>query len=64
MGTDRFKPSLDNKFEEGAIVYAKEHPSIALVIRRYLHRIYYCKIVDSPEDNELVYFERELKETL
>ncbi len=64
MGMDRFKPSLDNKFKEGEVVYAKECPSIPLIIRRYVHRVYYCKIVDAPEDDELVYYERELVEPL
>ena len=64
MGIDRFKPSLDNKFKEGEIVYAKEYPTIPLIIRRYVHRVYYCRIVDDPENKELVYFERELTQSL
>lgn len=61
---NRFKPSLDNKFKEGEIVYAKECPAIPLIIRRYVHRIYYCRIIDDPEDDELVYYERELVQGL
>lgn len=64
MGINRFKPSLDNKYKEGEIVYAKECPGIALIIRRYVSRIYYCKIVDDAENDELVYYERELQEAL
>lgn len=64
MAADRFKPSLDNKFKEGEIVYAKECPTIPLIIRRYIHRVYYCRIVDDPEDDELVYYERELVQSL
>lgn len=64
MGLDRFKPSSDNKYKEGEIVYAKECPTIPLVIRRYLHRVYYCKIVDDTKGEELVYYERELTEAL
>jgi len=60
----RFKPSEENKYKEGEIVYAKECPSIPLKVRRYVHRIYYCRIVDDPEDDELVYFERELVQAL
>ena len=64
MGAERFKPSLDNKFKEGDLVYAKECPKIPLMIRRYVHRIYYCRIVDDSEAGELVYYERELVEPL
>ncbi len=60
MGIDRFKPSLDNAFKEGEIVYAKECPTIPLMIRRYVHRVYYCKLVGNEEAKELVYYEREL----
>ncbi|MBO3697891.1 hypothetical protein [Roseivirga sp. E12] len=64
MGIDQFKPKKDNKYKEGEIVYAKECPSIPLVIRRYVHRVYYCKIVDDKEEDELVYYERELIQPL
>lgn len=60
MGNDRFKPSLDNIFKEGEIVYAKESPTLPLIVRRYVHRVYYCRKLDDPEGGELVYFEREL----
>ena len=60
MGTDQSRPSLDNKYKEGETVYAKECPSLALIVRRYVHRIYYCKIVSDPNSDEVVYFEREL----
>jgi hypothetical protein len=64
MNSDRFKPGIGNKFSEGEIVYAKEHPAVSLIIRRYVHRIYYCRIIDDPQGDELVYFERELMESL
>lgn len=60
MGLDRFKPTFDNKYKAGETVFAKESPTIPLIIRRYVHRIYYCKIVDDPENAESVYYEREL----
>ncbi len=60
MGLDRFKPTFDNKYKVGETVYAKESPNIPLVIRRYVHRVYYCKNVASPENFESVYYEREL----
>jgi hypothetical protein len=51
---------MENKFEEGSTVYAIVAPSVALVIRRYVERVYYCMVKDQPEQKEQVYFEREL----
>ncbi len=51
---------MENKYKEGQVVYAKENPLLKLIIRRYVDRIYYCKVQDDPDRKELVYFEREL----
>lgn len=51
---------MENKFKEGEVVQAKVNPNLNLVIRRYVDRIYYCKIQSDPTRKELVYFEREL----
>lgn len=51
---------MENKYKEGEIVYAKVDPGLKLVIRRYVDRIYYCKIQDDPNRKELVYFDREI----
>ena len=51
---------MENKFKEGEVVQAKVNPTLNLVIRRYVDRIYYCKIQSEPTHKELVYFEREL----
>ena len=51
---------MENKYKEGDIVSAKTNPGLKLVIRRYIKRIYYCKIQKAPNQKELVYFEREL----
>lgn len=51
---------MENKYKEGQVVFAKVNPSLKLVIRRYIDRIYYCKIHNKPDQKELVYFEREL----
>lgn len=51
---------MENKFKEGEEVYAKVNPSLKLIIRRYVDRIYYCKIKENPTQKELVYFEREI----
>ncbi len=51
---------MENKFAEGSVVFALATPEIKLVIRRYVDRVYYCKLQADPEQPELVYFEREL----
>ena len=52
--------TMENKHKEGAVVYANEDLTKKLVIRRYVDRIYYCKVEGDPSSKELVYFEREL----
>jgi len=56
------KQFVQNKYNAGDTVYAKDHPSLKLVIRRYVDQIYYCKVQEDPERREKVYFERELVE--
>ena len=51
---------MENEVNEGEVVQAKVNPTLNLVIRRYVDRIYYCKIKADPNYKELVYFEREL----
>ena len=51
---------MSNKFKEGEVVYAKINPELKLVIRRYIDRIYYCRVLEDSSQQELVYFEREL----
>ncbi|GHN02390.1 hypothetical protein WSM22_38790 [Cytophagales bacterium WSM2-2] len=50
----------DNLYKEGTIVSAKVDPSRKLVIMRYRQRIYYCAVVDHPDQNDYAYFEKEL----
>ena len=50
----------DNKYKEGQVVYAIENPGLKLIVRRYLDRIYYCKVHEDPDHKDLVYFERQL----
>jgi hypothetical protein len=54
---------MSNKFKEGETVFAIANPEEQLIIRRYVDRIYYCKLKAHPEQKELVYFERELANT-
>lgn len=56
------KQFVQNNYHPGDTVYAKVEPTLKLIIRRYVDRIYYCKIQEDPERKELVYFERELVE--
>ena len=53
---------MGNKFKEGSEVYALVTPGVVLVIRRYVDRVYYCRVKQDPEAKEQVYFERELAE--
>ncbi len=52
---------LVGKYAAGTVVYALVEPDLKLVIRRYIDRIYYCRIPSKPEHKELVYFEREIR---
>ncbi|HBH23836.1 MAG TPA: hypothetical protein DDY13_10485 [Cytophagales bacterium] len=52
---------MENKYKEGQVVHAKVNPALKLVIRRYVDRIYYCKVQNDPTRKELVYFEREIE---
>jgi hypothetical protein len=51
---------MQNKFKEGDTVYAKAFPGVKLMIRRYVHRIYYCRDQENSANREMAYFEREL----
>lgn len=48
------------KYKEGEKVYSKVNPSVELIVRRYLARIYYCRVASDQSLKEEVYFEREL----
>lgn len=52
---------MENKYKERQVVYAKVDPWLKLVIRRYVDRIYYCKVQDDPTRKELAYFEPEIE---
>ena len=56
------KQIVQNKYNPGDVVYAKANPDVKLVIRRYVDRVYYCKVDTNPSGKEQVYFERELVE--
>lgn len=54
---------MENIYKEGDEVYAKVNPSEKLIVRRYVGRIYYCKVAVDTSLEEQVYFERELTNT-
>lgn len=51
---------MENKFKDGQEVYAKVNPSLKLIIRRYVDKIYYCQIKNDLGQRDLAYYEREL----
>lgn len=53
---------MDNTYTAGDIVYPRTNPTLRLIVRRYVDRIYYCRVKDDSDRKELVYFERELLE--
>lgn len=55
------KAFVQNKYNAGDVVSAKSDPSIKLVVRRYIDKIYYCRVQNNP-DEEKAFFERELTE--
>lgn len=48
------------KYHPGDVVYAKENPSLLLVVRKYVDNVYYCMVKDESVQKQLVYFERDL----
>ncbi|MEQ9405597.1 MAG: hypothetical protein RIM99_18555 [Cyclobacteriaceae bacterium] len=50
----------ENRYAANDTVYSKANPDVKLVVRRYIHRIYYCGFPDEPKRKELALFEREV----
>ena len=50
----------DNIYVVGTIIKAKDAPEIALEIKKYSQRIYYCSTVGDDDAKQKAYFEREL----
>ncbi len=55
---------LKSKYQPGDMVFATANPSVKLIIRRYVDRIYYCKTEQQPDSKDLAYFERELSDNI
>jgi hypothetical protein len=50
----------EQKYKVGEKVVAIASPHVPMQIRRFVDRIYYCRLVSDPDSYDLVYFEREL----
>lgn len=53
--------AMENKYKAGQIVFATAIPEVVLIVRRYVDRIYYCRVKGSESDRDVVCFERELE---
>lgn len=51
---------MENRYPEGATVFAREDPTRSLRVRRYAKRIYYCTDPANPLQKDQVYYERQL----
>jgi hypothetical protein len=51
---------MSTKYNEGDEVYERIRPYQKLIVSRCLQGIYYCKMIESRNRKELIYFEREL----
>jgi hypothetical protein len=54
-----FKRENDNIYKMGTVVTTKENPGRKLLIKKYIHRTYYCAVIGDAETN-LTYLERDL----
>ena len=52
---------MEKRYKKGDLVYAKVRPSVILVVRLYVRKVYYCAIQNNTAANELVYFDSELR---
>ncbi|WP_127137622.1 hypothetical protein [Flagellimonas oceanensis] len=55
------KDYMEKRYKKGDLVYAKVRPSVILVVRLYVRKVYYCAIQNNTAANELVYFDSELR---
>jgi hypothetical protein len=50
----------DNIYKEGTVICAKADPALKLIITKYRQRIYYCMLLDHPDQSNFAHFEKEL----
>lgn len=52
---------MKNIFKTGDIVCAKINPRKPLKVRLFARKVYYCDVLNEPNEKEEVYFEREIE---
>lgn len=52
---------MKNIFKTGDIVCAKVNPIKPLKVRVFARKVYYCDVLNEPNEKEEVYFEREIE---
>ena len=52
---------MENQFKPGDIVYAKKPTDLKLVVRRFVDKVYHCRVYNHPESREMTYSENELR---
>ena len=55
------KNYIAKRYKKGDLVYAKVRPSVILVVRLYVRKVYYCMIQNNTCANEMVYLDSELR---
>jgi hypothetical protein len=52
---------MKNLFKTGDIVSTKVNPRKPLKVRVFARKVYYCDVINMPNEKEEVYFEREIE---
>jgi hypothetical protein len=52
---------MKNIFKTGDIVCTKVNPKKPLKVRVFARKVYYCDVLNKPNEKEEVYFEREIE---
>jgi hypothetical protein len=52
---------MKNIFKTGDIVCTKVNPKKPLKVRIFPRKVYYCDVLNKPNEKEEVYFEREIE---
>jgi hypothetical protein len=52
--------NAEGKYKVGTCVFAQSIPDEPLIVRKYVDKTYYCKLVDGSDPTDLLYFEKEL----
>jgi len=52
---------MENLYKSGDIVCTKVNPKKPLMVRIFARKVYYCDVLNEPNEKEKVYFEREIE---